>query len=75
MLTRGLIAAAIATVLLFFGAAPAQAIPPGDSLIVFAYFDSPAKQNLVGQRWSGCGQPSGSWGTTSPYSTLYFTPC
>lgn len=75
MVKRGLIAAVVGTVLLFISAAPAQAIPPGDSLIVFAYFDSPAKQQLVGQRWSGCGQPSGSWGVTSPYRTLYFTPC
>ena len=75
MLKRGLLAATVATVLVLIGAAPAQAIPPGNNLIVFAYFNSPAKTQLVGQKWSGCNQPSGSWGTTSPYSTLYFTPC
>ena len=75
MLKRGLLAATAAAVLVLIGAAPAQAIPPGPSLIVFAYFDSPAKTTLVGQTWSGCNQPSGSWGTTSPYRTLYFTPC
>jgi len=58
-------------------AAPAQAavrIPP-DPLIVTAYFDGPDRRNLVGQRWFGCNQPPGSWGTTSPYRTTYFTPC
>jgi hypothetical protein len=50
-------------------------IPPGDNLVVFAYFDGPDKRTLVGQRWHGCNQPAGAWGTTSPYSSLFFTPC
>jgi hypothetical protein len=75
MLRRGLLAIAIAVAASVASAGPAQAIPPGDSLIVFAYYSSPAKTTLVGQKWSGCGQPASSWGTTSPYYTLYFTPC
>lgn len=56
---------------------PAQALPPpGDYLIVFAYWSDAGHNNLVGQRWSGCGQPAGSWGVTNtPYHELYFTPC
>jgi hypothetical protein len=75
MLRRALVTVGLTLALLVVPATVAQAIPPGESLIVFAYFDSPAKQTLVGQAWSGCGQPSGSWGVTSPYRTLYFTPC
>ncbi len=50
-------------------------IPPGDNLIVTAYFSDPAKTQLIGQQWHGCGQPAGSWGTLQGYRTLYFTPC
>ena len=79
MLRRTLVAAALTTALATAGvlvaAQPAAAIPPGDNLIVFAYFSSPSKTTLVGQQWTGCGQPGGSWGVTSPYRTLYFTPC
>ena len=75
MLKRGILALAVAAGVLALVPAPAQAIPPGDNLIVIAYFSDPAKTHLIGQQWSGCGQPSGSWGTLSGYRTLYFTPC
>ena len=75
MLRRVLVAMTLAITCVVVSAMPAQAIPPGDSLIVIAYFSDPAKTNLIGQQWSGCGQPSGSWGTLSGYRTLYFTPC
>jgi hypothetical protein len=75
MIRRGLVAAVLAVVaLLVVSAQPAAAIQ-GDSLIVLAYFSTPQKTVLVGQSWTGCGQPPGSWGVTSPYKTLYFTPC
>ncbi|MFV8750002.1 DUF6289 family protein [Nannocystaceae bacterium ST9] len=56
---------------------PAQALPPpGDYLIVFAYYSDAEHNNVIGQTWSGCGQPAGRWGTTSgPYHELFFTPC
>jgi hypothetical protein len=75
MFRRGILAVALAAGVLTATAVPAQAIPPGDNLIVIAYYSSPAKTTLVGQQWSGCGQPSGQWGTTSPYRNLFFTPC
>jgi hypothetical protein len=75
MLRRTLVAVLLAAGLLAATAVPAQAIPPGESLIVFAYFADSARTQLIGQSWSGCGQPSGSWGTLSGYRTLYFTPC
>lgn len=75
MLRRGLLALALGAALLGAGAVPAQAIPPGDTLLVVAYFSDAARTNLIGQRWSGCGQPPGSRGTVAGYSTIYFTPC
>jgi hypothetical protein len=75
MIKRVLVAVTLTLGMIGVSAAPARAIPPGDNLIVFAYFSNPSKTTLVGQAWHGCGQPSGSWGTTSPYRTLYFTPC
>jgi hypothetical protein len=75
MLRRGLLVLALSAGLIGLGSAPAQAIPPGNNLIVVAYFADAARTHLIGQRWSGCGQPAGSWGTLSGYSTLYFTPC
>jgi hypothetical protein len=56
---------------------PAQALPPpGDYLIVTAYWSDAGHNDLIGQRWTGCGQPAGSWGVTnSQYHALYFTPC
>lgn len=75
MVRRGLLVLALAAGLLGLGAVPARAIPPGDTLLVVAYFSDAARTHLIGQRWAGCGQPSGSWGTLSGFSTLYFTPC
>ena len=75
MLKRGLLAVAIAAGILAFIPAPAQAIPPGNNLIVTAYFDGSDRQRLVGQKWFGCNQPSGSWGATTPYFTMYYPPC
>lgn len=75
MVRRGLLVLVLAAGLLGLGAVPAQAIPPGDTLLVVAYFSDAARTHLIGQRWAGCGQPSGSWGTLSGFSTLYFTPC
>ena len=75
MLRRAVIACAIAAGLIAGSAVPAQAIPPGESLLVLAYYADASKTTLVGQKWSGCGQPSGSWGVTTVYKNLYFTPC
>jgi hypothetical protein len=75
MLRRGLLALALSAALIGVAAVPAQAIPPGDTLLVVAYFSDAARNHLIGQRWAGCGQPSGSWGTLAGYSTIYFTPC
>lgn len=75
MLRRAIPVIAIMAAVLAGNAVPAQAIPPGETLLVLAYFSDASKTSLVGQQWSGCGQPSGSWGTTSPYRNIYFTPC
>ncbi|HEU4422577.1 MAG TPA: DUF6289 family protein [Pilimelia sp.] len=75
MLRRAILALAFAAGALALSPAAAQAIPPGDTLTVIAYFSGPDRQTLVGQKWHGCKQPSGSWGTTSPYVTLFFPPC
>jgi hypothetical protein len=75
MLRRVLVAMTLAITGVVVLALPAQAIPPGNNLVVIAYYSDPAKTNLIGQQWSGCSQPSGSWGSTSPYRTLFFTPC
>jgi len=77
MLKRGILAVAIAAGILGFVPTAAQAIPPGDNLIVFAYFDGPDQNNrhLVGQKWHGCKQPSGSWGVQTGYFEMHFPPC
>lgn len=75
MLRRAIIAVAFATAFLGINAGTAQAIPPGPTLFVIAYYSDAAKTVLVGQAWSGCGQPSGSWGTTTNIRNYYFTPC
>ncbi|MFK3984369.1 DUF6289 family protein [Micromonospora sp. NPDC050397] len=75
MLRRGLVAALLAAGLLAATSAPAQAIPPGESLIVIAYYSDAAKTQVIGQQWQGCGQPPGSWGTLAGYRTVFFTPC
>lgn len=56
-------------------AVPARAIPTGNTLSVIAYYSDASKTQLVGQKWSGCGQPAGSWGTTTPYVNLFFPAC
>ena len=73
---RALAAAAVIAGVLALGSAPAHAIPPpppgGDNLVVLAYFSG---DQLVGQRWSGCGRPPGQWGTLAGTVKLYLTPC
>jgi hypothetical protein len=59
----------------FAAATTAHAFPTGETLIVTAYYSDVSKTQLVGQRWSGCGQPSGSWGTTTPHRSLFFPAC
>jgi len=71
----------LATVAIVFAAATtAHAIPtlpPGvpDTLMVTAYYSEYSRTNLVGQSWSGCGHPSGSWGQTTSYRNVYFPTC
>ncbi|NUO99076.1 MAG: hypothetical protein HOV96_40920 [Nonomuraea sp.] len=73
---RGVLAAALAAGVLMLGSAPARAIPPpppgGDTLVVFSYYSG---DQVVGQRWFGCGQPAGEWGTLSGTLKVFFTPC
>jgi hypothetical protein len=54
---------------------PAQAIPPGDTLTVIAYYSDSSRQQLLGQQWSGCGRASGQWGITTGYRQLFFPNC
>jgi len=54
---------------------PAQAIPPGDTLTVIAYYSDSSRQHLVGQQWSGCGQAAGQWGVATGYRQLFFPYC
>jgi hypothetical protein len=75
MFRRAVLAAVMAAGIVAGSAVSAQAIPPGDTLLVIAYYGDAAKTTLVGQKWSGCGQPSGSWGVTSAYRNIFFTPC
>lgn len=75
MFRRAILAIAIAASVFASGTVPAQAIPPGDNLLVIAYYSDASKTVLIGQQWSGCGEPSGSWGTTSAYRNIYYTPC
>ena len=74
ILTAAIVAALIAATVV-----PAQAIPTpppnSDVLVVVAYYSDANKTQLVGQSWSGCGSPSGSWGTTSGFRNIFFTPC
>jgi hypothetical protein len=75
MFKRALIAVTILAATLAIAPAPAQAIPPGDSLIVIAYYSDSSRQQLVGQRWTGCGQPAGHWGIETGTRQLFFPPC
>ncbi|WP_433516584.1 hypothetical protein ACQP2T_14030 [Nonomuraea sp. CA-143628] len=73
---RGVLVVALTLSALALGSTPAQAIPPpppgGDLLLVISYF---VGDQIVGQRWSGCSQPPGQWGTTDGQAKYYFTPC
>ncbi|MEV0131614.1 DUF6289 family protein [Dactylosporangium sp. NPDC050688] len=42
---------------------------------MFAYYADAGKTQLIGQSWTGCGQPAGSWGVTSGIRQVFFTPC
>ena len=79
MIRRSLLALLVTGAVIAGTTAPAGAIPPpppgGDLLIVFAYYADAAKTQLVGQSWTGCGQPAGSWGVTSGIRQVFFTPC
>ncbi|GAA1040387.1 hypothetical protein GCM10009557_61490 [Virgisporangium ochraceum] len=76
MLTRGLLSAAFAVVLLTVGASPAAAIPPGDQLLVIDYYSSGDRETLIGQKWRGCpGQEPGQWGRTSTHMGFHTVPC
>jgi Family of unknown function (DUF6289) len=70
-----IVAVAFATATLFATATPTHAIPTGNTLTVFAYYSDAAKTHLVGQKWSGCGQPSGQWGVTTSIFTVFFPAC
>ena len=76
---RALLALFVTGAVIAGAATPAAAIPPpppgGDLLIVFAYYADFEKTQLIGQSWSGCGQPSGSWGVTTGIHQIFFTPC
>jgi hypothetical protein len=52
-------------------AAPAQAFPEGESLVVLSYYQG---SELVGQRWHGCGQSPGGWGEDSGRIVPSFPP-
>jgi hypothetical protein len=75
MIRRCLLALPLALATLSLADRPAAAIPPGNTLLVVAYYDDLAKTHLIGQAWSGCNRPSGSWGTTSGITNVFFTPC
>jgi hypothetical protein len=72
---RHLFALALTAAAFTFSGAPARAFPTGNSLTVISYFSDAAKTHLIGQRWSGCSQPAGSWGTTSNLMSLSFPAC
>jgi hypothetical protein len=73
---RGILAAVLTAGALALGATPAHAIPPpppgGDLLIVYSYYSG---EQVVGQRWFGCGQPPGQWGILDGTLKVFFTPC
>lgn len=79
MFRRTLLALLVTGAVIVGAEAPASAIPVpppgGDLLIVFAYYADAGKTQIIGQSWSGCGQPSGSWGVTSGVREVFFTPC
>lgn len=79
MIRRTFLALLVTGAVIAGAATPAGAIPVpppgGDLLIVFAYYADLEKTQLVGQSWTGCGQPAGSWGVTSGIRQVFFTPC
>jgi hypothetical protein len=79
MFRNAVFAVALATATFAVSAVPVQALPlpppGGDTLFVTAYYSTASKTTLVGQAWHGCGQPSGSWGTTTPYRNFFFPAC
>jgi hypothetical protein len=75
MFKRTLAGIAVIAAAVAIAPSPAQAIPPGDTLMVIAYFNDSAHHQLIGQQWSGCGQPAGQWGATSGFRQLYFPAC
>lgn len=75
MIKKALLALSLVAATLV-GSKPAAAIPPGGNvLVVVAYFADAAKTQIIGQWWSGCDRPPGSWGVTTGLNTVYFTPC
>jgi len=79
MIRRAMLALFLTGAVVAGTAAPAGAIPVpppgGDLLIVVAYYADAQRTQVIGQTWSGCGQPSGSWGVTTGLHQLFFTPC
>jgi len=75
MFRRALTALAMIVATVAIAPTPAQAIPPGDSLVVIAYYSDSSRQHLIGQQWSGCGQAPGGWGVTTGYRQLSFPAC
>ena len=79
MIRRTLLAVLVAGAVIAGAATPAGAIPPpppgGDLLVVVAYYADFEKTQVIGESWSGCGQPSGSWGVTSDIRQVFFTAC
>lgn len=47
----------------------------GNCLFVIAYYSDFRGGTLVGQKWQGCGQPSGSWGVTTQITQLFTPNC
>lgn len=72
---RLLAAALLGTGLTVIPATSAHAIGVPNTLTVIAYYSDPGRQDLIGQRWSGCGGPGGQWGATSSFVTLFFPAC
>ena len=75
-----ILTAAIAAVVIVATVVPARAIPTlppsvPDVLMVTAFYSDASRTVLVGQSWSGCGKPGGSWGVTTSYRNVFFPQC
>lgn len=75
-----ILTAAITAAVVVATVVPAQAIPTlppavPDVLMVTAFYSDASRTVLVGQSWSGCGKPSGSWGATTSYRNVFFPQC